>query len=251
MHQILQDYLKEMYDHSIKDADSIDLLAALKKNMSDEFMKAKEETGKNPCTKEEMVEFYQDGISILDFFKKNRNDYFSKNGYELVGIELQLDADLKNNVSFVGYIDIVIKDAIANKYKIIDFKTSTMGWRDYQKNDDNKTSQIVLYKKFYSDKFKVPVDSIEVEFVILKRKLYENTDYPQKRIQKFSPASGTPTINKTIKILNEFVENSFTKKGEYNITRIYKKAENNKACKYCEFSGNLSVCNRKNINHDV
>ena len=39
------------------------------------------------CTKDEMTEFYNDGLRILEFFKRKRGDYFSKKGYELLGIE--------------------------------------------------------------------------------------------------------------------------------------------------------------------
>ena len=31
------------------------------------------------------------------------------------------------------------------------------------------------------------MDKIEVEYFIVKRKLYENLDFPQKRVQKFVP----------------------------------------------------------------
>ena len=49
----------------------------------------------------------------------------------------------------------------------------------------NKSNQLLLYKQFYSKQFNFPIDKIDVEFFIVKRKLYENMDFPQRRIQTF------------------------------------------------------------------
>ena len=48
--------------------------------------------------------------------------------------------------------------------KIIDIKTSTMGWNKYQKADKTKTAQLVLYKSYYAKQFNVPIDNIRVEY---------------------------------------------------------------------------------------
>jgi hypothetical protein len=246
MHTVLQAYLKTMYNESAKVADTIDVYKMLHEELSKEFVKSSETMGKFLCTKEELMEFYMDGIAILDFFKKHRGDYFNKKGFELAGIEVPLRVDTGNNTVFSGFIDIIIRDTISGKVKIIDFKTSTMGWRDYQKNNDNKTSQLILYKKFYSDTHSIPIDMIDVEFIILKRKLYENMDYPQKRIQRFSPPSGKPTINKVSSTLNEFISACFDTSGAYIENRKYLKAEDLKKCKYCEFAGKIEICDQKN-----
>jgi hypothetical protein len=153
----------------------------------------------------------------------------------LLGIELELNFPINDNISFTGFIDVAIADELSGKIKIIDFKTSTYGWNDYAKKNESKTAQILLYKKFYSEIFNVKQDMIDVEFVILKRKLYENVDFPQKRIQRFSPASGNVSVNKSVKMLTEFVDTAFTSDGEYNTNRHYKLAETDKLCKYCEF----------------
>ena len=238
MHSVMQSFLKKMYTTTATEAEDMDLNSMLKDELSKEFTEAKAQmNGVNPATKEEMVEFYEDGVQILNFFKRHRGDYFNKKGYSLVGIEIPLQKDLQNNTTFKGYIDVVIKDEISNKVKIIDFKTSTNGWKDYAKKDQNKTAQILLYKKFYSDMFNIPVDKIDVEFIILKRKLYENVDFPQKRLQKFSPASGTVSIGHTVDMLNEFINACFTSTGDYNTSAIYKKTDTAKKCSWCEHLG--------------
>ena len=68
-----------------------------------------------------------------------------------------LDYKLPKNIKFVGYIDLVIKDTVRDRIKIIDIKTSTMGWNKYMKADKNKSNQLLLYKQFYSKK-KAPAE---------------------------------------------------------------------------------------------
>ena len=184
MHEILQEYLRVMYSDSIKAADELYLEEQLEDRLKKNFLEITQKNGGEEfCTKNDMLEFYNDGLKIIDYFKKKRNQYFSKRGYELVGIETALNYDLPNNLKFRGFIDLVIKDTLRNRIKIIDIKTSTWGWNKYQKADKNKTDQLLLYKQFYSKEFNVPMDRIDVEYFIVKRKLYENTDFPQKRIQ--------------------------------------------------------------------
>ena len=97
---------------------------------------------------------------------------------------------------------------------IFDIKTSTRGWNKWMKADKNKTQQLLLYKQFYSKQYDHPIDKIEVEYFIVKRKLWENLDFPQKRVQKFSPASGTVSMNKVGKRLDTFLNEAFTDTGE-------------------------------------
>jgi len=186
--------------------------------------------GEEFCTKDEMTEFYNDGLKILEFFKRKRADYFSKKGYELLGIETMLNYDLPNNLKFKGFIDLIIKDNIRNRIKIIDIKTSSWGWNKYQKADKNKTDQLLLYKSFYAKQFDMPLDRIDVEYFIVKRKLYENTEFPQKRIQKFVPANGKPSVNKVIKRLQDFMEECYDKEGNI-IAHDYQKCHPKSKCK--------------------
>ena len=59
-----------------------------------------------------------------------------------------------------------------------------MGLEQIQ-TDKNKTDQLLLYKSFYSKQHDVPLDRIDVEYFIVKRKLYEGMDFPQRRVQTF------------------------------------------------------------------
>ena len=76
MHEVLQTYLEVMYNDSIKNADLLNLEEMLQDKLIEQFKIAESEDGKAPCTKEEMNEFFQDGVELLNFIKSKRNDYF-------------------------------------------------------------------------------------------------------------------------------------------------------------------------------
>jgi hypothetical protein len=235
MHEVIQTWLEVMYFDSVKNADKLNLEQRLHDKMMERFKIDKETYGKDPCTKEQLREFFQDGVDILDFVKKRRADYFSKRGYKLIGCEVPIDVELKKNIKMVGYLDIVILDEFTNTLKIYDIKTSTMGWNKWQKKDENKTQQLLLYKQFYSKQYNHPIENIEVEYFIVKRKLWEKAMFPQKRVQKFSPASGTVSMNKVAKRLDTFLDLAFDDKGE-RISENIIATPSKKSCRWCEFN---------------
>ena len=242
MHEVIQKYLEVMYNDSVKNANKLNLEQRLHDKMIEQFKLAREKEGKDPCTVEQIREFFQDGCDILDFFKKRRGEYFSKRGYKLIGCEVPIDVDLKKNIKMVGYLDIVILDEITNTLKIYDIKTSTMGWNKWAKKDENKTQQLLLYKQFYSKQYNHPIENIEVEYFIVKRKLYENLDFPQKRVQKFSPASGTVSMNKVARRLDTFLELAFDDEGNKTSENIVP-TPSKKACRFCDFN-QTEYCNQ-------
>ena len=246
VHETIQAYLVCYYEKTIKEADNLPLNEILKYRMEENFKSAREQNDELEITLEEMKEFFQDGLNIIEEFKKRKSGYFPKKNTELVGIEMSLGYELPKNIEFRGYIDVVIHNKKTGKVKIIDIKTATYGWNKYQKADKNKTSQLLLYKQFFSKERDVALENIEIEYLILKRKLYENLAYPQKRIQTFVPASGKPSINKVINRLQNFMEDCFDDNGEH-IIKEYRKEVSDKNCKYCEFRNKPELCDRKMI----
>ena len=234
MHEVIQTWLEVMYNDSVKNANKLNLEQRLHDKMMERFQIDKEAYGKDPCTLEQLREFFQDGVNILDFVKKRRADYFSKRGYKLIGCEVPIEVDLKKNVKIIGYLDLVILDEFHNTITIYDIKTSTQGWNKWMKKDENKTQQLLLYKQFYSKQYNHPIDKIEVEYFIVKRKLWENAMFPQKRVQKFSPASGTVSMNKVAKRLDTFLDLAFDENGEQVSENIIP-TPSKKACRWCEF----------------
>jgi len=234
MHEVLQAYLEIMYYDSVKNADLLNLNEMLRDKLIEQFKRAEQEDEKPPCTKQDLQEFFQDGVDILDFFTKRRADYFSKRGYKLIGCEVPIEVMLKKDIKMVGYLDIVILDEYHNTLKIYDIKTSTRGWNKWQKKDENKTQQLLLYKQFYSKQYNHPIDKIEVEYFIVKRKLWEEAMFPQKRVQKFSPASGKPSMNKVVNRLDIFLNEAFTDEGEHKNDMVATPSK--KSCRWCEFN---------------
>ena len=236
MHEVLQTYLTVMYNDTIKMADALPVDEMLLHRMKKNYTEIMEKNGGEVfCEQSDMEEFYNHGLIILEWFKKKRGMYFSKKSYELVGIEVPIEYDLPNGIRFIGYIDVVLHDTLRDRYKIIDIKTSTMGWNKYMKADKNKTNQLLLYKYFYGAQHDISLDKIDVEYFIVKRKLYEKVDFPQRRVQTFSPASGKPSINKLMNNLNQFIKESFID-GEYNTQHTYMKQPSKKNCRFCVFN---------------
>ena len=239
MHETLQEYLSRCLRISKSQADKgMDTKAFLKEKMREMYLKESNE-GKDPiCSKEELVEFLEDGNLILDYFQKSKNfnNFFSLKYDELVAIEQPINTKIREHINFLGFIDLVVRSKFDNKYRIIDFKTSTSGWSKYQKKDPTKNAQILLYKKFYSEMLGVSMDMIDVEFIILKRKVSENTDYHIPRISRHVPANGKPSINKAWNEFNTFVDNVFNADGTYRTDVEYMKKPS-KLCGWCEFYG--------------
>jgi len=233
IHHVFQTYLDTLYKKSVTEADSLNLNKIFIDKFTEEVKKLKPED----YNEEEFTDFCFDGQDIISTFCKtaNRLKYFPAKDYELVGIEIPLEMPLKNNVEFVGFIDIVLKEVNKEKYRIIDFKTSGQGWNKYQKEDESKYAQLHLYKSVYSKKFNVPLDSIDVEFFIVKRKLLENVSFPQSRIQVFIPPHGSNHIKESINNFIEFLDHGFKPDGSYNEDSQYPKIPGNgkKNCKYC------------------
>ena len=239
MHETLQEYLSRCLRISKSQADKgMDTKAFLKEKMREIYLKESNE-GANPiCTKEELVEFLEDGNLILDYFQKSKNfnNFFSLKYDELVAIEQPINTKIREYINFLGFIDLVVRSKFDGKYKIIDFKTSTSGWSKYQKKDPTKNAQILLYKKFYSEMLGVSMDMIDVEFIILKRKVSDNTEYHIPRISRHVPANGKPSINKAWTEFNLFVDNVFNTDGTYRTDVEYMKKPS-KLCGWCEFYG--------------
>ncbi|MBC8388193.1 MAG: PD-(D/E)XK nuclease family protein [Candidatus Cloacimonetes bacterium] len=250
MHEVIEKYLETLYSNSISKANDLDLNIMLKESLKKEYTKTvKLCEGAHYSTTEEMIDLYVQGTEILSEIKKSRNKYFKKKGYKLIGTEIPLLVPITENIKFRGYIDFVIKDTFTNKIKLYDIKTSYSGWKDKKKKDILTKAQLIFYKKFYSEQFNIPIEDIEIEYFIVKRHIFTGGEWPAKRIQRFKPANGKPTINKNMKMLNEFIEECFDKNGDRIINKEYIKHKNIKSCQYCEYK-NTEHC-KKNNKRDI
>lgn len=233
MHEAIQIYIETLYTKSSKEAEKHDLYEIFKTSFDKEIKEKKVS-----MTTEVYKEFCDDSVNIVIAFTNmtNRMKHFPSNKYEFIGVEDEIIIPIKNNIEFIGYIDIVLKEKATGRYKIIDIKTSTNGWNHYQKDNESKISQILLYKAFFSRKYDVDIDMIDVEFFILRRKLWENYKFPQSRIQTFIPKNNQSSIARSLNLFAEFVTECFTSSGHFiEDPKIYLKnpGKAKKNCKYC------------------
>lgn len=255
MHDTIQAYLYVQYnkrtyskndevngikvsDYVIKDGKKyvdFDTSRLLKERMAAEVKDIDESERSEIVTKDELMEFYQDGVFILEYLKKKRSDWFTIRGWKLEGIEVELKKRVQDGLDFVGYIDILLKDPLDN-YHIIDLKTSTKGWGFYHKRDTVTTNQNVLYKKYLSEKLDISMDKIRIEYLILKRKIPSDPDWPAqaRRLQRFTPSNGIISVNRAVEDFNLFVESVFTD-GERDETKEFPANPTKFNCTYCEF----------------
>lgn len=238
IHNTIQLYIKTLYTDGVIAADSLNAIEIFNKSFLEEINKEKKAI---VYTDDELKEFQYDGEDILKavLSTANRIKHFPVEKYEFIGTEFPLTINLRGSLDFIAFVDLILKNKETGRYKIFDFKTSTSGWNSYMKEDDAKVSQVLLYKVFYAKKFNIPLSLIDVEFFILKRKLYEKVAYPQSKIQIFTPNDSKSEVMRALDMFAEFVNAGFTSEGDYNIGGTFPKnpGKAKKNCKYCSHLG--------------
>ena len=236
LHETLQWYLDVIYNTSGAAADKLDLETDFENRLKDEYKKAyKKNNSTHFADANGLQEFYSDGLEIINYVRKNRGKYFSKRGWWLVGCEVPIvlaPNPRLSRVKYMGFLDVVLYNENTNKFIIIDIKTSTKGWGPKERKDKTKQYQLVLYKKFFAEQYNIPIDDIDIEFFIVRRKLWESEDFVIKRVQQFRPPSGKTTVNRATKMLEEFLDNCF-KDNDFNYQEMPETPNNN--CKWCPY----------------
>ena len=251
IHEVIQHYLDVMYETSGANADKINLEELFQEKFIGEYQKQyKSNKNQHFSSAEEMREFFEDGVGILDWFKKKRSKYFSKRGYHLVGCEIPIviaPNKMYNNVLYMGYLDVVMYNEKTNTFKIIDIKTSTRGWRDQDKKNEDKQFQLLLYKQFFSEQYNVPLDDIEIEFFIVKRKVLDWDDeklmspHQAYRVQTFTPPSGKIKLNRAKNAINDFITTCFSTGGEIKEIQ-FNKNPSKWNCNFCPYKEDKENC---------
>ena len=236
-----------MYNESGVKADAINIEEYFEERFRENYAKGyKDNKNIHFSSPKEMREFYEDGLAILDFIKKKRGDYFSIKEWHLVGIEVPIviaPNKSHNNVLFNGFIDLVLFHEPTEKFVIYDIKTSGRGWSDKEKKDEVKQFQILLYKQYFSEQFGVDEEHIDVEFFIVKRKIWEQSEYPQKRVQQFVPANGKTKVKKAKVALDTFVDEVFNLDGSYKSTD-HQATPSKSSCLYCQYKDKKDFCDK-------
>ena len=242
-HETLQQYITVMYEQSGAAADKMDLDAIFQERFREVYASEYKAAGTHFTNAEEMADFFDDGIAMLKWIKARRNKIFTIRRMKLLGIELPLLLKVANNIYYKAFIDFALYDEDLNKVYIYDIKTSTRGWSDSEKRDDHKTAQVLLYNEYFATQFGWDVEQIEVEFFIVKRKIYEKAEYPIPRVQSFKPASGKTKRRQTIERFEDFIKDCFDEVGKPQI-KSYIKNVGESACKWCPYNNSNELCNK-------
>jgi len=246
MHEVIQEWL-EQYLYAGKDnlAKSIDLSEPLKTKFITLFQEnTTTDTKGNKvflCDKKTLTDFYNQGCEILSYMQTHRHKIFPTKDTVLAGIEYPIETEVRNGVTFVGFIDILTKNETTGKITIYDLKTSRSGWTKYQKADPVKLNQILLYKKFIAEKFNVPLEDITTEFIILKRTISEDAPYPIPRISSFEPSNGKPSVKRAWGHIEQFLNECFDGDGKYR-TDLIKASPSKDNCKFCVYNDKETYC---------
>jgi hypothetical protein len=254
IHESIQSYLDLMYNTSTVAADGLDIEGTFQSNFINEYQKQyKSNNDSHFSSAEEMREFFEDGMGILNWFKKRKTKYFSKRGWHLVGCEIPIviaPNKMYNNVLYTGFLDVVMYHEPTNTFKIIDIKTSTRGWGDQDKKNEDKQFQLLLYKQFFAEQYNIPIDKIEIEFFILKRKVLDWDDeklmspHQAYRVQTFTPPSGKIKLGRAKNAINSFINECFNSSGQIKDIE-YPKSPSSWNCRFCPYGDDKELCGAK------
>jgi len=143
-------------------------------------------------------------------------------GFQVLGVEDQIMEPIielpdsqfnfrgivdKANFDFRGYLDLAIKTPDGNIH-IIDWKTTSWGWDAEKKSDKMLTYQLTFYKHFYSLKYDVDPERIQIHFGLVKRTAFTKNNQPKKDvIEIFEIKCGARKIRNALNVLNQAVYN--------------------------------------------
>lgn len=244
VHTTVQSWLDVLFNKSETVARSTELDESLKTNLYEEFKKSTTESNGVkvfPADRATLEEFFHQGTEILSYVQLNYKKLFPTHKVKLIAVEFPLETEVRPGVWFVGFADIVTYDETDGSYVIYDLKTSTKGWSQWQKRDKVKISQLLLYKKFLADHFQIPLEKVRVEYVILKRILPEQSDFPIPRVSLFEPANGKPSVNAAWASFQAFLDDCFDGEGKHKTDTIKAKPSKS-SCKYCVYKTRKDLC---------
>jgi hypothetical protein len=243
LHETIQEWLSRVYNRAVKEKVEVSLAQELLNKMKEVYKKERQVIGEEFSTSEELQEFWQDGVEILNYLERKRSGYFPIKNTYLVGVEIPILQNLKTNIYFKGFIDLVFYNSVVDKYLLVDIKTSTRGWSKYQKQDETKLSQLILYKEFFSRQFNVDIDKIDIQYFIVKRKVPDDPEFANmgRRVQEFTPPSGKIKRGKVLSQIEFFVKEAFTEEGEYR-NKDYEPSPSKHTCMFCPFKEDKHLC---------
>ena len=202
------------------------------------FMKEMIENMSDTYEFHDMNDFIEQGENILRYMSTEK----VMEKYDVVGIEEPMYERLYGNFHFKGFLDLILKYKNKQKYKIVDWKSSSEAWNvDKKKKDKIFSSQTMFYKYFYSRKYNIPFEDIECSYVVLNR--LKNKKDPSQGFGEMQVVDMTFTegdmkeaLNRMASTLRDIhIRNYFPK------SKIVKKSKSD--CFFCQYKDGNSLCN--------
>ena len=168
-------------------------------------------------------------IVKLDFFKRFKD-------YEVAEVEVKLDgmplvSTDEVDITYKGFVDLILRHKITGKLLILDWKTSGKAWDIKQKMKDNENffAQLCLYKYYYAQMKGLELKQIGTKFYNLPRNEPDNQ----------SPYEGNLT--------NDYIELFFSK-FQQTALDIYNHSQTLKDFAKQKFNSKKNFCHRCNFN---
>lgn len=140
---------------------------------------------------DKMLPFLRAGINILEHVNEAFEGYETLTSEELLYEPLEINSEHQ----FKGFIDVVLRKD--NRIVIVDLKTSPSAYMFQKYLDPIKSYQLSYYKNYYASKHNIPLDSIDVLFIVL-----EKNPTSKRPIQFIPQSSGTKKIHNALQVLN-------------------------------------------------
>lgn len=242
IHETIQIWLEKRYNN-----EKFDPIEYYHNRFLELYKEQADKWGDNFVEPDIYQEFYNDAVDILEYLKTKLFVQFPRIKYDLLGDEIPLTVKAHpdiDNVYMTAHLDLVFYDRVNDKYLIVDIKTSTQGWNMYNMRDDTKTSQMLLYKFFFSSLYNIDFNKIKCMYYIVKRKVQDYNDYTKKRDQEFIPIQDHEYTVEILDKFLDFVQTGFNSDGSYNLNSEYPaiKGSNGNNCKFCDFKDDEEHC---------
>lgn len=247
-HETLQRFIQILYESGKGEAEALDLKQDFKRRLKAEYdaVRTSEEWQdypEEPTDVPELAEYCRGTWPVFDEWRDRYGFLLEPGDTELVGIEEEVDTELRHGIGFIGYLDVVLKVQGEDQYVVIDLKTSTSGWDKWSKEDPLKTNQLAAYKALWADKMGVAMGDVKPRFIICQREMGE---YDDRRIESFIPPSGEDKRDQFRGWVDEMLDTAFTGGGEYVEDPLEKKPKKFQ-CSFCPFSdqfGSVGGCDQ-------
>ena len=163
--------------------------------------------------------------------------------YELVEVEHKLEdiviySTEEYDLTYKGFIDIILRNKLTNQYLILDWKTSRKSWDIRQKLQYNPDhfAQLALYKYFYSKEKELSFKEIDTKFFNL----------PREEPNKLKQFKGELDEEYILDFIDRFILIGKEVVGKRILSENFEKAKLTKKknmCFFCQFN-NDKYCNQ-------